>query len=674
MKLNWKPLLLFILLLALCSPVYSFAEETREALAPKTTETPELTKTNDNLNKTILTPEKKQANNNSETENKTKESQTNKKAQTSLKNLKNTLPPIPPNSKISDIFKDPGMANAVAVSFNNYTSSKYSVNSIVTEDELKKLYKLVYNNRYEPKAGSPNNPTIKSIEGIQYLTGVNTIDLTGNDIKDLSPFLKAPNGFPLLDCLFLDQNDISDVSVIPKINMPYIWNLRLGNNKVTDVSSLKNLADNSKPRLEIIDLRSQSIVFPKKIISSKKPFSLTHKTILIGTSGTVPILYYRPRASFNAATSIITWPKEEMLKKPTILFWDKKSRTNKSIQGVEYVWQPDNISFGRTVSMGSGFSGTFQQPLEFLGSPKIISSEDVVCEVNTPLTESKFLEDAKIVTDQETTITTNFNSIIKNTSVAGVYFVTATASNIEGEVSIGIRVVIKNKQPVITAKSEYTYLVGENVDSNQFRQDINATLTGPGSVPNDLKDDFASKVDLNKAGDYFVELSTPDWPPLTDAAKPVTILVRVREGLEMKISDDFRMDVDENTDPIPISNNKQTLKCFAQEGDAEIEVLDRRRAKQGWTITGMMSPFKNEKGDILETSLKYQKESSESSPIFLNATNQPIETKQPTDQSGEITTTFNLQNNLTLEVLPNDALVTGIYEATVTWTLEDVPR
>lgn len=671
MKQNWKPLLLFILLLALCSPVYSFAEETREALAPKTTETPELTKTNDNLNKTILTPEKKQANNNSETENKTKESETNKKAQTPLKNLKNTLPP---NSKISDIFKDPGMANAVAVNLTKYTSNNYSVNSIVTEDELKNLRMLAYNNRYEPKAGSPNNPTIKSIEGIQYLTGVDTIDLTGNDIKDLSPFLKAPNGFPLLDCLFLEHNDISDVSVIPKINMPYIWNLRLGNNKVTDVSSLKNLADNSKPRLQIIDVKYQIIVFPKKIISSKKSFSLTHKTILMGTSGTVPIMFYRPNASFNAATSIITWSKEEMLKKPTIRFWDKKSSTSKSIQGVEYVWQPENISFGRNVSVSSGFSGTFQQPLEYLGPPKIISSKDVVYEVNTPLTESKFLEDAKIVTDQETTITTNFNSKIKDTSVAGVHFVTVTASNIEGEVSIGIKVVIKNKQPVITAKSEYTYLVGENVDSNQFRQDINATLTGPGSIPNDLKDDFASKVDLNKAGDYFVELSTPDWPPLTDAAKPVTILVRVREGLEMKISDDFRMDVDENTDPIPISNNKQTLKCFAQAGDAEIEVLDRRRAKQGWTITGMMSPFKNEKGDILETSLKYQKESSESSPIFLNATNQPIETKQPTDQSGEITTTFNLQNNLTLEVLPNDALVTGIYEATVTWTLEDVPR
>ncbi|HBM4072749.1 TPA: LapB repeat-containing protein [Listeria innocua] len=671
MKQNWKPLLLFILLLALCSPVYSFAEETREALAPKTTETPELTKTNDNLNKTILTPEKKQANNNSETKNKTKESQTNKKAQTPLKNLKNTLPP---NSKISDIFKDPGMANAVAVNLTKYTSNNYSVNSIVTEDELKNLRMLAYNNRYEPKAGSPNNPTIKSIEGIQYLTGVDTIDLNSNDIKDLSPFLKAPNGFPLLDSLFLGNNDISDVSVIPKINMPFIWNIRLGGNKVTDVSSLKNLADNSKPRLQIIDVENQRIVFPKKIISSKKSFSLTHKTILMGTSGTVPIMFYRPNASFNAATSTITWSKEEMLKKPTIRVWDKKSSTSKSIQGVEYVWQPENISFGRIVSESSGFTGIFQQPLEYLGPPKIISSKDVVYEVNTPLTESKFLEDAKIVTDQETTITTNFNSKIKDTSVAGVHFVTVTASNIEGEVSIGIKVVIKNKQPVITAKSEYTYLVGENVDSNQFRQDINATLTGPGSIPNDLKDDFASKVDLNKVGDYFVELSTPDWPPLTDAAKPVTILVRVREGLEMKISDDFRMDVDENTDPIPISNNKQTLKCFAQAGDAEIEVLDRRRAKQGWTITGMMSPFKNEKGDILETSLKYQKESSESSPIFLNATNQPIEIKQPTDQSGEITTTFNLQNNLTLEVLPNDALVTGIYEATVTWTLEDVPR
>ncbi|HBM3605565.1 TPA: LapB repeat-containing protein [Listeria innocua] len=667
MKQNWKPLLLFILLLALCSPVYSFAEETREAPAPKTTDTSELTKTNDNLNKTILSPAKKQANNNSETENKTKESQTNNEAQTPLKNLKNTLPPIPPNSKISDVFKDPGMANAVALRLSTY-NNKRSVDSIVTEAELKSITNLTYVN-----FGVYDRPLIKSIEGIQYLTELESLFLQKNEISDLSPFLKAPNGFPRLVYLTLEHSKISDISVLPKIKMPLIESISLTGNQIIDVSSIKNIADESKPNLRSVGLHVQEIVLPKLTVSSKKPFSLIRMNIVGAEPPGYRTLSYSPAATFDASTSTITWSKEAMMKKPNITFTERSyPPIVTTVPGVHYYWRDNSVSLGR---IKMDFSGYVKQPLEYLGPPKIISSKDVVYEVNTSLTENKFLEDAKIVTDQETTITTNFNSIIKDTSVAGVYFVTATASNIEGEVSQSIKVVIKNKQPVITARNEYTYLVGENVDSSQFRQDINATLTGPGSVLNDLKDDFASKVDLNKVGDYFVELSTPDWPPLTDAAKPVTILVRVREGLEMKISNDFRMDVDENTDPIPISNNKQILKCYAQTGDAEIEVLDRRRAKQGWTITGMMkSPFKNEKGDILETSLKYQKESQDSSPVFLNTTNQPLETKQSTDQPGEITTTFNLQNNLTLEVLPNDALVTGIYEATVTWTLEDVPR
>ncbi|EFS01783.1 leucine-rich repeat-containing protein, partial [Listeria seeligeri FSL S4-171] len=37
-------------------------------------------------------------------------------------------------------------------------------------------------------------------------------------------------------------------------------------------------------------------------------------------------------------------------------------------------------------------------------------------------------------------------------------------------------------------------------------------------------------------------------------------------------------------------------------------------------------------------------------------------------------TTFDLQNQLSMEILPNDALVDDGYEASVTWTLEDVPR
>lgn len=248
---------------------------------------------------------------------------------------------------------------------------------------------------------------------------------------------------------------------------------------------------------------------------------------------------------------------------------------------------------------------------------------------------------------------------------------TIEASNIDGGESVNVDVIFQPKPPIITADEEYTYLVGEAIDANQFRLDVNATLTGVGS----LVDDFESVVDLTKAGDYVVTLSSPGNPPASQTAIPVTVVVHVRESMELQIPNDFRMGIDENSESVPILNRKQTLKCYGADGKVDLKVTDRRRSKQGWTLTGAMTTFTNSSGDIIQSSLKYQSKSSGSSPVYLNNANQPIEQKQATPtETGFVSTIFDLEDSLSIEIQPNDALVGDAYESKVTWTLEDAPR
>lgn len=88
-----------------------------------------------------------------------------------------------------------------------------------------------------------------------------------------------------------------------------------------------------------------------------------------------------------------------------------------------------------------------------------------------------------------------------------------------------------------------------------------------------------------------------------------------------------------------------------------------------------MTTFTNSSGDIIQSSLKYQSKSPGSSPVYLNNENQPIEQKQATPtETGFVSTIFDLEDSLSIEIQPNDALVGDAYESKVTWTLEDAPR
>ncbi|KPV82751.1 lmo0549 family WxL domain-containing class 2 internalin [Listeria monocytogenes] len=672
MKFNWKVVLLFVLILALIVPVYSKAVETGKEL-PKS---PELQDDKSSTLKNVNTP----------------------------KNLKASPLTIPANSTIADLFPDEGMAKTVANQLgrtenNNFqtpTKTDWKVDDVVTEVELNRMWYLT------------SVATIGSIEGIQYLPNLydvrlqfdkqckdlspflkapngysqlyrlninngnisdispltelsaptlNDIDLGGNNISDLSLFPKLPNKFPNLEEISLERNNISDVSPLAKFASTKIKIFNLDENHITDLSSLTN---NKMPNLQRLYVRYQTLDMEPVVTSSKYEFSI--QPSIFGTTKPVKITATKPKATIDPITSKITYSAEEMAKKPFYY--------SPLFPGVTYSWD-ENFPLNGSNSLVD-FRGTITQPLTYVEPPQVVSyNSDLTYELGTPLTEQQFLNDLNVITDQPTTITTNFDKVLKDVNSVGFYWVTIKASNIEGNTELSTMVLIKYKPPVITADAEYTYLVGDKVNATQFRADVNATLTGEGT----LRDDFIYKVRLNTAGDYVVTLTSPKSGYYEQDAIPVTVIVHVKELLELQIPDEFRMDIDANADSVPISDKKQTLKCYGSSEKAELEVIDRRTVRQGWTITGAMTPFTNSGGDVLQTSLKYQSKAPSSSPIYLNTTNQPIEKKQSavTDPKYD-STVFNLEDSLSMEIEPNDALVNDSYESKITWTLEDAPR
>lgn len=672
MKFNWKVVLLFVLILALIVPVYSKAVETGKEL-PKS---PELQDDKSSTLKNVNTP----------------------------KNLKASPLTIPANSTIADLFPDEGMAKTIAnqlarVEINNFqtpTKTDWKVDDVVTEVELNKIVFLT------------SVATIGSIEGIQYLPNLYDVRLQfDKQCKDLSPFLKAPNGYsqlyrlninngnisdispltelsaPTLNDIDLGGNNISDLSLFPKLpnKLPNLEEISLERNNISDVSplakfastkikifnldenhitDLSSLTNNKMPNLQRLYVRYQTLDMEPVVTSSKYEFSI--QPSIFGTTKPVKITATKPKATIDPITSKITYSAEEMAKKPFYY--------SPLFPGVTYSWD-ENFPLNGSNSLVD-FRGTITQPLTYIEPPQVVSyNSGLTYEIGTSLTEQQFLNDVNLITDQPTTITSDFDVKLKNLNTVGIYWVAVKASNIEGNAEANIMVTIKYKPPVITADAEYTYLVGDKVNATQFRADVNATLTGEGT----LRDDFIYKVRLNTAGDYVVTLTSPKSGYYEQDAIPVTVIVHVKELLELQIPDEFRMDIDANADSVPISDKKQTLKCYGSSGKAELEVIDRRTVRQGWTITGAMTPFTNSGGDILQTSLKYQSKSPSSSPIYLNTTNQPIEKKQSavTDPKYD-STVFNLEDSLSMEIEPNDALVNDSYESKITWTLEDAPR
>ncbi|HCE1192273.1 TPA: leucine-rich repeat domain-containing protein, partial [Listeria innocua] len=137
MKINWKIVLVFVLILALLGPVYSKAIETEQSTSLEQPVDPVVEEAiKETPEKKETEPEPKK-----EPEPPKKEEIEPKKPSTEPSKLKANPSSIPENSTIADLFPDPVMAESVVTNLNNQIRYKndWVVTDVITQKDLDNL-------------------------------------------------------------------------------------------------------------------------------------------------------------------------------------------------------------------------------------------------------------------------------------------------------------------------------------------------------------------------------------------------------------------------------------------------------------------------------------------------------------------------------------------------------
>lgn len=553
----------------------------------------------------------------------------------------------------------------------------------------------------EAVGGYPNLETLTLVGmlKLQDLTSLSQIDggfpeLTTFNIKtvscqDFSFLTKVPGGFPQLKNLSINTTRFQDLSVFLNIEngLPNLINLNLYGNKISDTSPLANF--NELSQLEFLDLGNNLIdnldFFANSIggVPNLKRLNLGANSI-------------ENKALESFPNSLTGFPKLETLYLGQNRISDITSLTqtdfsNLTFFDLKYNQISDisllaNMQFNYSIFISASGQGILLPVINSVPTNQNFATKsiDIIDELGNNRQPNQFLPTTGTYQAIDSQITWPASTMLTDPSYLmygyvrpfiparkGVSYGWDYTRNENGRtVSFGGTVYQPlnyiHFPPTITADNSKEYVENETVTEAEFLTDVHAA-TDDGSA---VDSDFETVVNKSVPGDYVVTLTASNN---IGAATPVTITVSIMPILELKVPTDFRMDLDANTDAVPISDTKQTLNCYGATGEAKLEVIDRRSAKAGWKLVGSMTPFMNSTGDILESPLKYQSHTLALGSVYLNTTNQPIEKQAASVQTGYITTDFDLQNELTMEILPNDALVNDSYEALVTWTLEDAP-
>ncbi|EAF5857868.1 InlH/InlC2 family class 1 internalin [Listeria monocytogenes] len=244
---------------------------------------------------------------------------------------------------------------------NNLISLELKDNQITNLTPLKNLTKIT-------ELELSGNP-LKNVSAIAGLQSIKTLDLTSTQITDVTPLAGLSN----LQVLYLDLNQISNIS--PLAGLTNLQYLSIGNNQVSDLTPLANLsklttlrADDNKisdisplaslPNLIEVHLKNNQIsdVSPLANISNLFMVTLTNQTI------TNQPVYYQNNL---VVPNVVKGPSGEPIAPATIsdngtyaspnLTWNLTSFIN----NVSYTFN-QSVAFKNTTVP---FSGTVTQPL-----------------------------------------------------------------------------------------------------------------------------------------------------------------------------------------------------------------------------------------------------------------------------------------------------------------------
>ncbi|MBF2595581.1 LapB repeat-containing protein, partial [Listeria welshimeri] len=159
-------------------------------------------------------------------------------------------------------------------------------------------------------------------------------------------------------------------------------------------------------------------------------------------------------------------------------------------------------------------------------APVITADSAISYPKNSTVDSQKFLTDVSAATDDGSSITSDFDTVVDFTT-AGDYTVTLQSLNSDGVAANPVSVIVhvaKDPAPVITADNTISYPKNSTIDSQQFLADVNATTDDGSSITSD----FDTVVDFATPGDYTVTLNSVNSDGV--AANPVTVTVTVEKA------------------------------------------------------------------------------------------------------------------------------------------------
>ncbi|MBC2328542.1 LapB repeat-containing protein [Listeria swaminathanii] len=464
----------------------------------------------------------------------------------------------------------------------NVSDNNSYLRSMGTLDGLPKLRVLDLHNNYLNYTGTEGN-----LSALSDLTNLTELNLRNNvyidDISGLSTLSK-------LFYLNLDSNKIEDISALT--NLTNLQELTLESNKIEDISPLSDLKNLNKlvvSKNKIIDISPVADIVNQGATVTASSQALTLPTVLTYQgSFTIdnPVIWYdgtilAPSSignSGNYKDGKITWTKMTAASSSTLFNFNRlkdgltfsgtitqpyksaakvtadaeqtytigdtiseeqflKDVDAKSADGApvtsDFATVVDLNTFGEyEVTLTSEKDGVQGDSCKVIvkvlhGAPVISADPTISYDKHATISEKQFLEDIHASTDLDTAITTNFSTAV-NLNKGGDYTVALNSENEDGVKADTVYVTVtvnKDPAPIISAKTEITYDKFSKKTEAAFLDDIDAA-TNDGSV---VTSNFATAVNLDKAGDYTVTLNSINSDSVAGTPTAITVHVDKEE-------------------------------------------------------------------------------------------------------------------------------------------------
>ncbi|EAC8502150.1 LPXTG cell wall anchor domain-containing protein [Listeria monocytogenes] len=364
------------------------------------------------------------------------------------------------------------------------------------------------------------------------LSGLSSLEsLNVSETKVDNAFLSKINNIPNLTTLNISYNPgITKVDTLK--SLPKLATLNAAFCQIDDYSGIEQFPsltsfNGEQQRFEAAefkDIKSSQLIFNATAQTLFFPFSLLTKQTILNFDGT-PLAY-----NTNAAENLVEMDSSYALTD------DKMSVTQEGITfsgftqadfdslNVFYIManfdgpnaaKPANLANG-TYDIKNNFS---IEGFNIDHSVKI-TAEDVSYVQGEAVTPEQFLKDIKADANGAT-ITSDFAEKV-DFSKPGTYTVTLNAENTAGLKGDPVQVTVTIiEKTVITAEAEISYDMNATKSEADFLADIKAA-TNDGTA---ITTDFATAVDLTKAGEYTVTLNAENDKQKATALK-VTVKVK----------------------------------------------------------------------------------------------------------------------------------------------------